>query len=263
MHGPRGVRIGTETASRTIRSLSVCVILLTACSDGGGEAGSSASSSTGASDATTSPAPSETSSPLPEPTLQMKRFEMPSGNILCESFAESLVCVIDSGLVPEPSHDFCPVDWIGLFIQTGQYSGPSCSGDPGIDRAPAPRFDYTRMWSRAGVTCHSAKSGLTCEDGSGNGFTLASAGWTLLGKEGAATEAFSQLRKLVRKEARTDYGADPEAVPRPTLRGGDDCGGLQQAFVDVNVNVDVPNAIYEACFVSGTWHVTDGPLIPD
>ncbi len=188
---------------------------------------------------------------------------MPSHNILCQSFPSSLVCVIDSGLVPEPSHEFCPVDWIGVFIQVGEFSGPSCSGDPGIDRSSAPVVPWGRTWSRAGVTCHSEQTGLTCQDANGNGFSLARAGWELLGKEAAARSAFGPLRKLVRKQARTDYGADPQAVDSPTLRAGDDCGGLQQAFANVAVDAQTPDAIYEACFVTGTWYITDGPLIPD
>lgn len=247
--------------SRCITSvLLVAALFLAACSGGDGDA----PGSTGVGDPTTTVEPSVTVTPPPaEPVLEMERFETPSHNITCQSFTASLVCVIDSGLVPEPSHDFCPVDWIGLFIAVGELSGPSCSGDPGIKRSPAPVLEYERTWSRAGVTCDSETTGLTCRDDAGNGFSLAMVGWELLGKESAARAASGDLRKLVRKEARADYGVDPDTVDSPTLRAGDDCDGLQQAFVNVMVNADVPNVIYQACFASGTWYITDGPLVPD
>jgi hypothetical protein len=147
------------------------------------------------SSATASPSPS------PEPVMTMKRFQTPSGNILCESFRPSLLCVINSGLVPEPAQEFCPADWTGLFIQVGEYSGPSCSGDPGIELSPAAELPYGRTWSRVGVTCLSEESGLTCEDDVGNGFSLATAGWRLLGKQAAARAAFDELWGLVSDRA--------------------------------------------------------------
>ena len=76
------------------------------------------------------------------PVLTTPRFETPSENILCESSASSLVCVIGTGLAPEPSSDFCGVDWIGLLIKVGRFAGPACSGDPG---------DLARLGNDAGV----------------------------------------------------------------------------------------------------------------
>ena len=219
---------------------------------------------TAAPDPTTTTPSSATDSPTPEPVMTMKRFQTPSGNILCESFSSSLVCVIDSGLVPEPPQKFCPVDWIGLFVRVGEYSGPGCSGDPGIERSLATELPYEQTWSRAGVTCRSEKSGLTCEDDVGNGFSLASAGWELLGKEEAARAAFGELRKLVRNQARADfaeYGHKVETVEAPVLGAADGCGGLQQAAVFLTVSPDLLYA-YQACFVSGTWHLK-GPIFPD
>ena len=196
------------------------------------------------------------------PALTTSRFETPSGNILCESSSSSLLCVIGSGLVPEPSHDFCPVDWIGVFIQTGEYAGPSCSGDPGISREPAEVLAYERTWALDGVTCLSESTGLTCQDQSGNGFTLARAGWSLLGKEDAATSAFPVLRRMVRMQARSDLPGQVGSVSSPHLRGGDDCGELQEAFVQMELTDGRP-AVYTACYVSGTWYMTAGPLFPD
>ena len=88
------------------------------------------------------------------------------------------------------------------------------------------------------------------------------AGWSLLGKEDAATAAFNGLRSTVRTQARSDFPGQVTSVDPPVLRGGDDCGELQQAFVNVLL-ADGRPVIYEACYVSGSWHITAGPLFPD
>ena len=192
--------------------------------------------------------------------LTTARFETPSGNILCESISSSLLCVIDSGLVPEPSPRFCPVDWIGVFIQVGEYAGPACSGDPAISRDPADVLAYGRTWALDGAICLSESTGLTCRDKNGNGFTLARAGWSLLGKEDAATAAFPELRSMVRRQARSDLPGQVASVPSPVLRGGEDCGELQEAFVETELT-DGRTAVYTACYVSGTWDITAGPQL--
>ncbi|MEA2579968.1 MAG: hypothetical protein QOE83_860 [Actinomycetota bacterium] len=170
--------------------------------------------------------------------------------------------MIESGLVPEPSHDFCPVDWIGVFIQKGEFAGPGCSGDPGISRAEAPVLAYGERWALDGAQCLSKSSGLTCRDGTGNGFTLARAGWSLIGKEAAATAAFPALRNIVHRQALTDLPGQVAKVPNPVLRAGNDCGELQEAFVEVELTAG-GNGVYTACYVSGTWNITAGPLYPD
>jgi hypothetical protein len=237
--------------------LALMVLVGTGCTDGGDGSPLAASARAAAADESSSaPTPSEAA------VLEMERFETPSGNILCHSFETSLTCVIDSGLVPDPSHDFCPVDWIGLLIEVGQFAGPACSGDPGIERTAAPEFPYEATWSRNGVTCRSANSGLTCRDDEGNGFMLASAGWRILRKGAAARAAFADLRAAVRAAAHEEFGSELSSVDRPTLRGGNECGNLQQAFVTLTVSGST-QVVYEACFVSGQWYITDGPLYPD
>lgn len=257
------VREGRGRAWRALALLGLLV--LAACSSGGGEASPNAKDdhpsggSETPSEATGSPSPSPVEQP---PDLTTTRFETPSGNILCESFPTSLVCVIDYVLVPEPSHDFCPVDWIGVFIQVGDYAGPACSGDPGISREPAEELAYEQTWALNGVTCLSESTGLTCRDDSGNGFTLAMAGWSLLGKEAAATAMFPTLRSMVRRQAMGDLPGQVASVTIPVLRGGEDCGELQEAFVPIELTDGGP-AVYTACYVSGTWAITAGPLFPD
>jgi hypothetical protein len=241
--------------------LLVGIVLLAACSSDGGE---DASAPTGGSSPTSSHTKAQptgsTASDDQAPDLSTMRFQSKSGNIHCESTSSSsLLCVIDSGLVPEPSADFCPVDWIGVLIQSGEFAGPSCSGDPGISREPATVLEYGATWAVGDMSCLDESTGLTCQDQSGNGFTLAMAGWSLLGKENAARAAFPELRRMVRAQARADLSGQVARVPKPELREGDDCGELQGALVQLEL-VDGSPAIYSACFVTGTWYITAGPL---
>ena len=236
----------------------LCVLALAACSSGGASPSPSERSRT-PSETTGSPPPSAS---VPPPVMTTKRFQTPSENIVCESFASSFLCVIKSGLVPEPSHDFCPVDWIGVFIETDKYAGPSCSGDPGISRDRAEELPYGHTWTLSGVTCLSANTGLSCHDSGGNGFTLARAGWSLLGKRGAATAAFPALRTMVSAQVHNDLPGQVANVPAPVLRGGHDCGELQQAFVQAELKQGGV-AVYSACYVTGTWFITAGPQFPD
>jgi hypothetical protein len=254
------IGVGDLRLTRIVASIVVVLSALVACS--------TTSTPSGSGDGTThhpKPTHSTDSGSPTAPTLSSERFQTPSGNIVCQSFASSMTCVIHSGLVPEPSQRFCPVDWIGAFIQVGKYAGPACSGDPGIDTSPATVVPYESNWSRSGVTCDSESSGLTCRDSSGNGFTLARAGWSILGKEAAAQAAFDELRQQVLEQAASDFTQPPHDVHGPTLRAGKDCDGMQQAFVqfvvEQNGSHDVP-VIYEACYVSGNWFL-EGPLFPD
>src|ERR1700675_2179326 len=165
------VRQGHDRACRLLILLGI--LALAACSSGG-------ENPPGDSPSGSSETPTDTGSPSPSsekpPELSTTRFETPSGNIVCESSSSSsssFLCVIGSGLVPEPSHDLCPVDWIGVFIQANQYAGPACAGGPEISREPAEVLASGQTWALDGVTCLSRSTGLTCHDERGNGFTLA------------------------------------------------------------------------------------------
>jgi hypothetical protein len=241
----------------------VGLLVLAGCSSAG-----DSSPKKGGDQSTGPKTPSEAAGPSPAspveqaPVLRTTRFQTPSRNIHCESFPASLLCVTDYRLAPEPSHDFCPVDWIGLFIQTGEHAGPACAGDLEVSLEPAEVLQYGQTWALNGVTCEVEKTGLTCQDDIGNGFTVAMAGWSLLGKEAAATAAFPALRNMIRNRAADDASGHVASVSPPVLRAGDGCGELQEAFVPVELTVG-GSVVYTACFVSGTWAITAGPLFPD
>ena len=109
-------------------------------------------------------------------------------------------------------------------------SGTGCSGDP--RSLPIPLRPWTTTRRGAGRRdVPAAKTGLKGRDERGAGFTLAMAGWSLLGKEDAASAAFDELRGMV---SQASSGHLPNQVARldpPVLRAGDDCGELQQAVV--------------------------------
>ncbi len=53
-----------------------------------------------------------------------------------------------------------------------------------------------------------------------------------------------------------------DSVLAPDLRFADACGELQEGVAQVEFS-DPSHAIYTACFVSGTWFITEGPLYVD
>jgi hypothetical protein len=67
---------------------------------------------------------------------------------------------------------------------------------------------------------------------------------------------------MVRERVQSDLSGQVANVPSPALRGGDDCGELQEAFVQAELKQGGV-AVYTACFVTGTWVITAGPLFPD
>jgi hypothetical protein len=118
-------------------------------------------------------------SPVGGPSLTTQGFVTPSGNIRCDAFDSTILCVIESGLVPEPAGN-CPANWIGVAIRAGSFAGPVCSEDPGVGSSELPTLEYGEVWTRGDITCDSESTRLRCIDTSGNGFTLARAGWELL-----------------------------------------------------------------------------------
>jgi hypothetical protein len=110
------------------------------------------------------------------PDLATRRFQLPTGNIGCLLAAGVLRCDILSGLQPEPAED-CDFDWVGVELGRTGAAAPNCGSDT-IFAAGMPTLAYGSTWSRGGVTCESAESGLSCTNGDGHGLTLARGSWT-------------------------------------------------------------------------------------
>jgi hypothetical protein len=196
----------TSLATRTFR-VCVCttIVILTAtgCVGDSGEPDRNPDRR-GADRVTSNPpaddASSDTATAAPdEPPLATESFVTPSRNIGCRYVEGLLRCDILSGLEPEPRFP-CPLDWTGMYVAASKYASPMCAGDSAFD-GEGPVLEYGSSWSVAELTCDSESSGLTCSDAQGNGFSLARAGWTVLGKDLAARDAFSRLRAMIRERA--------------------------------------------------------------
>jgi uncharacterized protein DUF6636 len=113
--------------------------------------------------------------------LHSKTFRTPSRNIGCAYYDASITgtaifrCDLLSGLHPEPARR-CEGDWTGASMSLRGRAGPTCAGDTVYDRR-APILAYGRVWSRAGLTCTSRMTGLTCRNRDGHGFFLARERW--------------------------------------------------------------------------------------
>lgn len=193
-----------------------------------------------------------------KPDLTSDSFLTPSNNIACLLRGETLRCDILSGLDPEPKFP-CPVDWTGVYIEALVDAGPVCAGDTVMD-PEASTLEYGQTWSQGGeLTCDSAASGLRCVDTSGNGFTLARAGWEILGKSAAAEAAFPELRNMIRAKANRFGQGEVARVSARRLVGGLGCGNLQEASVTVEFAVEPSPGTYFVCYLSGRWIIESGP----
>jgi hypothetical protein len=113
--------------------------------------------------------------------LHSKTFSTPSKNISCAYFPASVVggavfrCDLFSGLRPEPKRH-CEVDWTGASMGLRGRAGPTCAGDT-VHDPRAPILGYGGTWTRAGLSCSSKTTGLTCRNRDGHGFFLSRQSW--------------------------------------------------------------------------------------
>lgn len=105
-------------------------------------------------------------------------FQSPSGNIHCmffgTGFAE-LRCDLLQRTPSFPRPADCEQDWGHAFVLLPDMPGtPVCAGDTTADPAH-PVLPYGRSVSHVGFTCTSERSGVTCVNRRGHGFTLSRA----------------------------------------------------------------------------------------
>lgn len=119
---------------------------------------------------------------------QLSGFQAPSGNIHCMLEAlgdvpgEPAVLRCDimqtSNRAPRRPAD-CDGEWgKSLHVVAGAGSGLSCVGDT-VRNDDWPVLRYGEIWQRAGFTCRSEKTGITCANGELRGFVLSRARQTL------------------------------------------------------------------------------------
>lgn len=141
---------------------------------------------TAAKPATTAPAASATKAATPaaaqaaKAPMRGKAFRMPSRRLICEVLDfdgpddPQLACDVrlqsgdETYPVPNrPITDLCkrvaPGEWANgvQLTQTGAAT-PLCSTGVNVAVQTAPTLAYGRTWTRAGFTCRSATTGLTC-----------------------------------------------------------------------------------------------------
>ena len=100
------------------------------------------------------------------------RFQSPSGNIVCGLTAQEAFCTIrdySASFTRQPAD--CDGDWGNHF-----YVGPKGKGGLACvtDYRGDPMFTlaYGASLSIAGITCMSSRTGMTCRNAAGGGFTL-------------------------------------------------------------------------------------------
>ena len=108
-------------------------------------------------------------------------FRSPSGNIHCQFFEGDGNAAIRCDLReisnrPPPRPRSCDLDWGHAFeiARSGAAGTRLCYGDTVQDNR-LPVLPYGQSWQRAGFACTSEKSGVTCRNAGGHGFTLSRA----------------------------------------------------------------------------------------
>jgi hypothetical protein len=142
-------------------------------------AGTGAGSGTDGSSHTTSAsaAPSGSATTAPEPPLATREFDTPSGNIHCVLARALLLCEIGSRLQPQPDGTCeTPSAWLGVILPNVGGATPECSSHTAVG-VSAPTLDYGDRWERAGISCDSESTGLTCTNAIDNGFFLSREEW--------------------------------------------------------------------------------------
>lgn len=109
-------------------------------------------------------------------------FKSPSGNIICGMFGGDeggVRCDMNSMTtqsITTPPAD-CDLDWgssfwIGAQARKGELA---CVSDPVVNPGEGRVLPYGMAKSFGGVSCVSAKSGVTCTNADGHGFAIAKA----------------------------------------------------------------------------------------
>lgn len=110
-------------------------------------------------------------------------FLTPSKNIACQFFTENgqrndqavLRCdIMNLDTRPHRPAD-CELEWGNAFEMSAKgAAGRICAGDTIMDPT-LPVLAYGEVWQRAGFTCRSEQTGLTCFNAMQRGFSLARA----------------------------------------------------------------------------------------
>lgn len=121
--------------------------------------------------------------PEPESVVALERFLMPSGNIWCTMTQTSASCTIfQFSYAPPPPPGDC-AGTVGNVITVTADSGAFLPCVTAVAQPPeaTPVLQYGQASTIGQMTCFSSENGATCRnDGTGAGFSVARAGYTLL-----------------------------------------------------------------------------------
>ncbi|AWM03504.1 DUF6636 domain-containing protein [Bradyrhizobium amphicarpaeae] len=104
-------------------------------------------------------------------------FQTPSKNIACQVFTDNSEAVLRCDIMnidtrPRRPAD-CELEWGNAFeMSVKGAAGRICAGDTIMDPS-LPVLAYGEVWQRAGFTCRSEQTGLTCFNAMQRGFSLA------------------------------------------------------------------------------------------
>lgn len=107
-------------------------------------------------------------------------FQSPTGNIHCalyswNSGAEARCDLRELTATYRQRPAGCDLDWGSSFsVGSSGAAGLTCHGDTVIDRRN-PVLPYGEAVSLGGISCVSAKTGMTCTNAEGRGFSVAKA----------------------------------------------------------------------------------------
>lgn len=111
-------------------------------------------------------------------------FQSPSGNIHCQ-FSEGekntvIRCDVMEMIVTAKRPADCDLEWGRAFevASNGKSGERICYGDTVMDKA-LPKLPYDQVWQRAGFTCKSEPSGITCFNAERHGFSVSRGTQTL------------------------------------------------------------------------------------
>ena len=105
-------------------------------------------------------------------------FRSPTGNIHCMIFADPPAearCDLMNSVVTFPRPWNCDLEWARGFAVGAMGPGqPLCAGDS-VAMPGSPVLNYGGSISHGGFTCRSERTGMTCINRQGHGFTVARA----------------------------------------------------------------------------------------
>ncbi len=140
-----------------------------------------------ATSAPRTPEPETTPEPTaPNPPSEneaLTEFRLPSGNIWCAMTETSATCTIGQFSFTPPQPPPGCTGTVGPVLTVTAADGAQMPCVPEVPSRPddAPVLEYGQASTIGEMTCHSSRNGATCRhDPSGEGFSVARAGWTIL-----------------------------------------------------------------------------------